>query len=157
MAKNCKIISVCFADSKGTASSEDIFELFKDFIAQEITVDAGVSMDTLIINNDIDFKPGNEYLLTLSGQSTKNGEIQVFARPNVDGTFGAFVEAYTNLKDDYDYWLFTDYNKLILKTLHDIDDSIKDLDFVIKPQTAKNTNPPKNIENEKINKNESKS
>ena len=35
-------------------------------------------------------------------------------------------------------WLSNKYNKLILKTLHDIDDSIKDLDFVIKPQAIKN-------------------
>ncbi len=34
-------------------------------------------------------------------------------------------------------WLSNKYNKLILKTLHDIDDSIKELDFVIKPQTAR--------------------
>jgi chromosomal replication initiator protein len=36
-------------------------------------------------------------------------------------------------------WLSNKYNKLILKTLHDIDDSIKDLDFIIKPQPAKNS------------------
>jgi len=35
-------------------------------------------------------------------------------------------------------WLSNKYNKLILKTLHDIDDSIKELEFVIKPQAAKN-------------------
>ena len=36
-------------------------------------------------------------------------------------------------------WLSNKYNKLILKTLHDIDDSIKELEFVIQPQSAKNT------------------
>ena len=41
-------------------------------------------------------------------------------------------------------WLSNKYNKLILKTLHDIDDSIKELEFTIKPQTGKNT-PPKII------------
>jgi chromosomal replication initiator protein len=35
-------------------------------------------------------------------------------------------------------WLSNKYNKLILKTLHDIDDSIKDLEFIIKPNPAKN-------------------
>ena len=34
-------------------------------------------------------------------------------------------------------WLSNKYNKLILKTLHDIDDKIKDLNFIIKPQTQK--------------------
>ena len=41
-------------------------------------------------------------------------------------------------------WLSNKYNKQILKTLHDIDDSIKDLEFVIKPQPAKNA-PQKSI------------
>src|SRR3989344_3332252 len=36
-------------------------------------------------------------------------------------------------------WLSNKYNKLILKTLHDIDDKIKDLTFVIKPQTQKSS------------------
>jgi len=45
-------------------------------------------------------------------------------------------------------WLSNKYNKLILKTLHDIDESIKDLEFVIKPQSAKNTPPKITIENE---------
>jgi len=35
-------------------------------------------------------------------------------------------------------WLSNKYNKLILKTLHDIDDSIKELEFIIKPQPARN-------------------
>ncbi|MCX6722086.1 MAG: chromosomal replication initiator protein DnaA [Candidatus Staskawiczbacteria bacterium] len=38
-------------------------------------------------------------------------------------------------------WLSNKYNKLILKTLHDIDDSIKELEFIIKPQPSKNSAP----------------
>jgi len=45
-------------------------------------------------------------------------------------------------------WLSNKYNKLILKTLHDIDDSIKDLEFIIKPQPTKNSLPKISIENE---------
>ncbi len=46
-------------------------------------------------------------------------------------------------------WLSNKYNKLILKTLHDIDDSIKDLEFIIKPQSAKTVITKQTIENEK--------
>lgn len=46
-------------------------------------------------------------------------------------------------------WLSNKYNKLILKTLHDIDDSIKDLEFIIKPQPNKNTAPKVTAESEK--------
>ena len=34
-------------------------------------------------------------------------------------------------------WLSNKYNKLLLKTLHDLDDSIKELEFLIKPQAIK--------------------
>jgi len=46
-------------------------------------------------------------------------------------------------------WLSNKYNKLILKTLHDIDDSIKELEFVIKPQSSKVSQPKINIEAER--------
>jgi len=46
-------------------------------------------------------------------------------------------------------WLSNKYNKSILKTLHDIDDSIKELEFVIKPQSLKNTTPKIIVEEER--------
>lgn len=36
-------------------------------------------------------------------------------------------------------WLSDKYNKLILKSLHDIDGSIKELEFIVKPQPARTT------------------
>lgn len=46
-------------------------------------------------------------------------------------------------------WLSNKYNKIILKTLHDIDETIKDLQFVIKPQASKNLSIKNTIENER--------
>jgi chromosomal replication initiator protein len=46
-------------------------------------------------------------------------------------------------------WLSNKYNKLILKTLHDIDSSIKELEFVIKPQPSKANQQKVTTENEK--------
>ncbi len=46
-------------------------------------------------------------------------------------------------------WLSNKYNKLILKILHDTDDSIKDIDFIIKPLAAKNPSIKAASENEK--------
>jgi chromosomal replication initiator protein len=47
-------------------------------------------------------------------------------------------------------WLSNKYNKLLLKTLHEIDCTIKDLNFIIKPQSSEN-NQLKNLsENTKI-------
>jgi chromosomal replication initiator protein len=47
-------------------------------------------------------------------------------------------------------WLSNKYNKLILKILHNTDDSIKDLDFIIKPQSVKNSAVKAISENERI-------
>jgi len=43
-------------------------------------------------------------------------------------------------------WLSNKYNKLILKTLHDIDETIKDLEFVIRPQSSKVNFASKNLQ-----------
>jgi len=48
-------------------------------------------------------------------------------------------------------WLSNKYYKLILKTMHDKDNTIKELEFIIKPQSSKNLVVKKIIENEKIN------
>ncbi len=47
-------------------------------------------------------------------------------------------------------WLSNKYNKLILKTLYDIDDKIKELEFVIKPQSAMSATTKMPPDNEKI-------
>ncbi len=46
-------------------------------------------------------------------------------------------------------WLSNKYNKLILKTLHTADESIKELEFVIRPQAGKNLLPKTPQESEK--------
>src|SRR3989344_3501862 len=49
-------------------------------------------------------------------------------------------------------WLSNKYYKLILKTIHDIDNTIKELEFTINPQPSKNnTVVNKVVENEKTN------
>jgi len=65
--------------------------------------------------------------------AVKDGEKVIIAVPN------AFSKE----------WLSNKYNKLILKTLHDIDDSIKELEFVIRTQSLKILQPQNQIENER--------
>ena len=47
-------------------------------------------------------------------------------------------------------WLSNKYNKLILKTLHELDVSIKYLDFIIKPQSSNNPTKKEQIEKTEI-------
>jgi len=47
-------------------------------------------------------------------------------------------------------WLSNKYNKLILKTLHDLDETIKYLDFIIKPQSSNVTAKKSQIEKTEI-------
>jgi chromosomal replication initiator protein len=53
-------------------------------------------------------------------------------------------------------WLSNKYNKLILKILHNIDESIKDLEFVIKPQAIKTSNLKPVVELEKLDESQLK-
>ncbi len=53
-------------------------------------------------------------------------------------------------------WLSNKYCKLILKTMHDIDNTIRELGFVINPQSTKNLVVKDIAENEKINANQLK-
>jgi len=48
-------------------------------------------------------------------------------------------------------WLSNKYNKLILKFLHTLDESIKDVEYVIKPQNAKPAQAKAPVNNERVN------
>lgn len=48
-------------------------------------------------------------------------------------------------------WLSNKYNKTILKILHGLDDKIKDVEYIIKPQTTTIVPPKNNLDTEKAN------
>lgn len=77
-------------------------------ISKERTTDAGMEMDTIIINNDTGFIDGNEYLEHVNNTKTLDGIIRTFTRGNIGGALGGWDYAFKLLKAEYDYWIFTE-------------------------------------------------
>ena len=118
---NCKVISICLkadgdvrtnvsfpAHNQDAPTSEKMLEMVKDLYELEINQDAGCDVDVYFVNNNIGFKEGNEWLDSIHGTKTKNGYLYVIHRANIGGSFGAYNHAYQELKNKYEYFLFTE-------------------------------------------------
>lgn len=114
--KCCKVIATCFTAREFRltyefphhrqlyADNESVLKMVQDAVNNDI--DGGIAFDTIIVNNDVNFRKGNEYLKSINDTPSKNGRFIVLTRPNLGGGFGAFNHAFE--MTDYDYYLFTE-------------------------------------------------
>ena len=118
---NVKVIAVCFAegriqhDARFPNHNQDIetkegkLDMLKQIVTYEMTNDAGVPLDILIVNSDVGFEEGNKWLESIKGKETLNGHIWTVTRDNIGGSFGAYNDAFTGDREKiYDNWLFTE-------------------------------------------------
>lgn len=123
--KTCKIIATCFNERKVRNrkqpnwivewpshiqfgfSSSGVLNMLKDIILLEKHVDTGVQMDTILINNDVGFTEGNEYVTNLNKQNTRTGILYSFTKANIGGQFGAYDYAF-DIFPNYDYYLLSE-------------------------------------------------
>jgi hypothetical protein len=125
---NVKVITTCFRNGREIRVGEkhpfpahqqdyptagSVLEMFKDVVAFELAQDAGTPTDIIVVNNDSEFIEGNEYIESLNGTKTKNGTIITYTRPNIGWSFGAYSDAFSKFKDDYDFWVFTEDDILV--------------------------------------------
>lgn len=89
-------------------TQEGVLEMLQKLVQLELTQNAGLPMDIYIMNNDVGYEVGNDWLNTIHGTKTKNGNIYVMHRPNNGGSFGAYHDAYMKLRNKYFYFLFTE-------------------------------------------------
>lgn len=130
--KACKVITTCFEGrtvrekttklgnpkgyynhSQNFPTSESVVELIKLIVEQDKIVDPGVPCDTIIVNNDIGYKDGNDYLESINGEKLHSGKIIILNRENYGRSFGGYNYAFEQLRDKYDYWIFTEDDILI--------------------------------------------
>ena len=130
--KNCKVIATCFVGKRvqehtkaagnpplmiyhaqNFPTAESALELMELNIEQERTVDPGIPCDTIIVNNDVGWEPGNNYLNSINMTPTHSGVIRILHRENWGRSFGAYNEAYQKFRNDYEYWIFTEDDILI--------------------------------------------
>ena len=105
-----------FGHSQIFRNGDDVINLIKFNIAIEKKNKPGIERrDLIIINNDIGFKKGNNYLKKISGTKIPFGKIIVCNRKNIGMSFGAYDYAFRKFKNDYDYFLFTEDDTIIFK------------------------------------------
>jgi len=133
MIRTCKVITTCFQGrmerpnttmigepscmcnhSQNFPTEDSVLRLLKLILSEELSVDPGVTnMDTVIVNNNVNWSIGNDWLNSINGTKTHSGKIIILNRDNFGRSFGGYNEAFQKYKNDYDYWIFTEDDILI--------------------------------------------
>jgi hypothetical protein len=132
MARNCKVITTCFAGravrkettmcgdppglfmhAQNFPDPESVLELVSLIHEFERKVDPGIECDTIIVNNDVGWEKGNRYLATLDGTKTLAGVLKVITKDNFGNSLGGYNYAYERFRHQYGYWTFTEDDILI--------------------------------------------
>jgi hypothetical protein len=132
MARNCKVIATCFVGrvvrenttvcgnppgffnhSQNFPNEESVLDLIKLNYDLECRTDPGVECDTIIVNNEVGWHKGDDFLASINNADTFSGKLKVINRKNCGRAFGGYNEVFEVFKDDYDYWIFTEDDILI--------------------------------------------
>jgi hypothetical protein len=132
MTRNCKVVATCFVgrevrqytrvagDPPGPfihaqdfPTPQSVLDLVALVVELEATVDPGVECDTILVNNDVGFAPGNRLIDSLEGSCTFAGRLRILHRENYGRSFGAYNHAFEALRGEYDHWIFTEDDILI--------------------------------------------
>lgn len=130
--RNCKVITTCFiarevveeneiaGDPPGLfihaqnfTSPEKVLDLVSLICELEREVDPGVETDTILVNNDVGWEPGNRFLASIDGTETFSGKFRVVTRPNYGRSFGGNNRAFELFREEYDFWTFTEDDILV--------------------------------------------
>jgi hypothetical protein len=110
----CKVIVPCFTEREERlkivfphhkqlyTTPGGVLEMLKLNVINEVP--CGVPCDTIIVNQDVGYTRGNEYVRSLHGITSLNGRYYTYTRPNIGGSFGGFNFAFE--VSDYDYYFF---------------------------------------------------
>ena len=94
--------------------AESCLTNLKFLVDIEKNLDAGISYDTIIINNDVGYEEGNSWLDSIHGTETKCGKVYCFHRENKGKNFAGYRHGYEKFKDKYDYFMFIPDDHVIL-------------------------------------------
>ena len=118
-------------------NKEGVIDLFKTQIKTHQTLNPGVNMDLIIVNHDTQDQDVYDLLNEYDGQDVSTGKIKVIHRPRIssDLSFGSYKYAFHLLKNEYDYWFFSEDDILpltngVVPELIDILNSSEDIGFV---------------------------
>lgn len=129
--KGIKVIACYFGNRRFDSANEnphdakDVYDMLQFMWKLEQNLDQGYPHDVCFVHNELlETDPaGNveyiqkckDFLNEIDGKQTKNGKAIIIHRPNIGISFGAFDHAFNSLKNDYDFWFFTEDDQVIVK------------------------------------------
>jgi len=109
-----------FNHSQNFPTPDSVIDLLKMTIELEKNIDPGIETDVVIVNNDVGHQEGNEYLKSIDGSKIHSGIIKILTKENFGRSFGGYSYAFGLLKDEYDYFIFTEDDILVNREKYSI-------------------------------------
>jgi ribosomal protein S18 acetylase RimI-like enzyme len=124
--KNVKVVSVYLGPRRSPPRhTKDAVKLLGFLLEKEAEIDPGCQTDTLLVYNRIqgldaagitsDMRKGEDLLERSDGTATRRGVLRVLVRNNDGLSFGCYNHAFAEYSSDYDYWLFTEDDQIMVK------------------------------------------
>ena len=124
--RNVKVIVTYLGDRRARpTNATETLRLLQYLVECERRVDPGVPMDTLLVYNRFDpavacsepagVARAEDYLKEIDGMQTCRGHLKVIVRNNVGLSFGGYSAAFEQARNDYDYWLFTEDDNVMVR------------------------------------------
>lgn len=114
----CRVVVSCFIDGRDNRNNSppnarSVATFLDRVIRAENENDSDIPYDLIIINHDVGFSEGNEYINRINNTETKNGKIHAINVPNKGLSFDGYNTAFENFRENYDYWIFSEDDHLI--------------------------------------------
>lgn len=124
--KGLKVVCCYFGTRRSTPrDAKSCLNLLKFIWNTEQTLEQGYDYDTCFIVNNVTLENSSEnkkdidacldFLKNINGKKTANGVAFVEHRQNIGLSFGAFDAIFNKYKKNYDYWMFTEDDQVIIK------------------------------------------
>ena len=114
-ARCCHVIPFWSGPRRSTTGSGYAIELLKFIWETHTNIDGGMDFDVIILNPMYDNEETNSFLSEIDGTKTKNGKFIVYNKDNIGWGFGSHAYAYEKLRNEYDYWFFTEDDNIFCK------------------------------------------
>jgi len=101
--------------SQNFTSNKEIEDLILFNIEKENQCNPGLPVDIAFVNNDVGNHEGNKFIEELKNKKLKNGKIIIIQNGNSGWSYGAFNKGFEVLKNNYDYFIFTEDDMIIAK------------------------------------------
>jgi hypothetical protein len=102
-----------FTHSQNFPTAQSVIDLLEYSMVIEGQTDPGCAVDIIIVNNDVGFDEGNNFLEKINGKKINNGLIRVLNRENYGRSFAGYNFAFQVFGGEYEYFIFTEDDVLI--------------------------------------------